>query len=375
MKGYGLYPLTPRVRFVPPVFILFNKGDVIIGKEIKYQVQNNIVIGRTCRGNEFIIDLEDYDLIKQYQWKVKPDFGMICKLDNKSISMHSLIVGYNPVIHRNGNKFDNRKENLTSAKGYHNDGKTVLNGYIVIYKPEHPRAFGNGCVYEHVLVAEEMLGRHLKEEECVHHIDLNRQNNDKSNLIIFTTNSDHISYHAGGEKILQEDGTYKTEFDENIWYRYINQCKNEGNKESVVVKTRHQKKKLCPLCKTNYMWKGSSMCKECRNRLLAEKKKEPKIYTPRETRDICPVCGVNLKRKKSKMCSECYKKERCKNIPPKEELESLIYDIPFMQIGRMYGVNGNSVRRWCKKYGLPYRKKDMESQIIEINQENFLNVS
>ena len=373
----GLISLLPGVRISSAVFILYNKGEIFIGKGIKYQVQDDIVIGRTCRGNEFIIDTEDYELIKQYKWKVKNDFGMICKSDGKSISMHSLIVGYNPVIHKNGNKFDNRKENLASAKGYHNNGKTVLNGYIAIYMPMHPKAFSNGCVYEHVLVAEEILGRYLNEEECVHHIDFNRKNNDKSNLIVFASNSDHVSYHAGGDLIPQPNGTYKTQFDENIWYRYINQCKDEENKKSVIAKIRHQKKKMCPVCKINYMWKRSSMCKECRNIFLAENKKEPKTCRPSNTKDICPVCEVNQKQKKAKMCSECYKKEQAKNIPSKEILESLIYNVPFMQIGRMYGVDGNSVKKWCKKYGLPHMKKDMKPKIINIDvkQENSLNVS
>ena len=77
-----------------------------------------------------------------------------------------------------------------------------------IYDPEHPNASSNGCVYEHVLVAEKILGRHLNKEETVHHIDGNKKNNDPDNLMIFATNGDHIAYHTGMQAWSNN----------NIWY-------------------------------------------------------------------------------------------------------------------------------------------------------------
>jgi len=61
----------------------------------------------------------------------------------------------------------------------------------------HNRANKDGYVYTHILVAEEILGRPLTDEECVHHIDENRKNNNPDNLMVFRSNSDHISYHRG----------------------------------------------------------------------------------------------------------------------------------------------------------------------------------
>lgn len=40
--------------------------------------------------------------------------------------------------------------------------------------------------YQHDEVIEEILGRPLKKDECVHHIDGNPQNNDKKNLVCCT---------------------------------------------------------------------------------------------------------------------------------------------------------------------------------------------
>ena len=53
--------------------------------------------------------------------------------------------------------------------------------------------------YEHILVAEQMLGRKLRGGECVHHIDHNKQHNTPDNLMVFASLADHARFHAGGE--------------------------------------------------------------------------------------------------------------------------------------------------------------------------------
>ena len=65
------------------------------------------------------------------------------------------------------------------------------------------------------------------------------------------------------------------------------------------------------------------------------------------------------------MCKECWQKEIEKNIPSKEELENLIYKIPFTRIGEMYGVSDNAIRKWCKKYDLPYKRDDIKKEKIK----------
>ena len=79
----------------------------------------------------------------------------------------------------------------------------TLNGYVVVYKPEHPKAMRSECwdgyVYEHVVMAEEDYGRSLTEHEEVHHLDLDRSNNSPSNLIILEKRS-HRKLHAWIDK-------------------------------------------------------------------------------------------------------------------------------------------------------------------------------
>lgn len=80
--------------------------------------------------------------------------------------------------------------------------------YKELYLPNHHRAKVNGCVDEHIILAETKLGRPLKDGEVVHHIDKDKLNNDPNNLMIFASNSAHITYHKGGKLIELEDGTY-----------------------------------------------------------------------------------------------------------------------------------------------------------------------
>jgi hypothetical protein len=67
-------------------------------------------------------------------------------------------------------------------------------GYVLVYMPTHHRAKPNGYVYEHVVVAEGMIGRQLRENEDVHHLDFNRANNREENLLVLE-HAQHTKLH------------------------------------------------------------------------------------------------------------------------------------------------------------------------------------
>ena len=67
---------------------------------------------------------------------------------------------------------------------YWNGGRYVdrLNGYVHIYKPNHPFAKKRGYVLEHRLVMEKSLGRYLRKNEIVHHRNKVKTDNRIENL-------------------------------------------------------------------------------------------------------------------------------------------------------------------------------------------------
>ena len=85
------------------------------------------------------------------------------------------------------------------AKGidHHNwkGGIYTTNGYIFEYAPDHPEAgAGKGYVLQHRLVVESQLGRRLKPDELVHHINEDTKDNRIENLEIMSR-PEHVSYH------------------------------------------------------------------------------------------------------------------------------------------------------------------------------------
>ena len=87
---------------------------------------------------------------------------------------------------------------------------------------------------------------------------------------------------------------------------------------------------------------------------------------------FCKECGKEITRySESGLCSDCIKsKTRIVNRPSREELKQMIRTMPFTQIGTMYGVSDNAVRKWCKTYQLPQKK----TEINQFTNEDWLEV-
>ena len=74
---------------------------------------------------------------------------------------------------------------------------------------------------------------------------------------------------------------------------------------------------------------------------------------------ICKSCGALIDNH-AKLCAKCHRASVQKMWPTRDYLKNLIRTIPFEEIGKMFNVTGNAVRKWCKAYNLPYRVKDIK---------------
>lgn len=199
---------------------------------------------------------------------------------------------------------------------YYNGYKIYMcNGYEEIYLPNHHKAKKNGGVSVHIMVAEEMLGRPLNNEEEVHHIDGNRENNNPDNLMVFASKSDHITYH----KVINNNNSDYVLYRLNGVYHCVRNLNILDNREVIIYSDgKIAKKKLCP---------------ECGNVISYE----------------------------SKVCNKCNSlHNRLVERPLREELKEEIRTTSFLQLGKKYGVSDNAIRKWCDGYGLPRKTSEIK---------------
>lgn len=76
--------------------------------------------------------------------------------------------------------------------------------------------------------------------------------------------------------------------------------------------------------------------------------------------NYCIDCGAEIS-KGAIRCSNCdhIKQYRCVH-PNREELKELIRTKSFVKIGEDFDVSDNTIRKWCRKENLPYKKSEIK---------------
>ena len=75
----------------------------------------------------------------------------------------------------------------------------------------------------------------------------------------------------------------------------------------------------------------------------------------------CKICGKE-KSREGVLCEECARKaQRRAERPSREELKQLIRKNPLVQVGLMFNVSDNAIRKWCIAENLPSKKSEINS--------------
>lgn len=83
-------------------------------------------------------------------------------------------------------------------------------------------------------------------------------------------------------------------------------------------------------------------------------------YPLRAHKHYCQLCGAEIS-SDAQLCRDCaqYQNRKVQQRPDRNTLLLEIVQLGFVGVGRKYGVSDKAVCKWCKKYGLPTRKKEL----------------
>lgn len=135
-----------------------------------------------AKTNDQIAKEQGCSVVHVYNHLVK--FGLIDMEKGKKERKHNAFLRRHP----NGHK-------TPILTRWYGDKRKYGPGYVKVFNPGHPFASRQGAIPEHRFVMEQFLGRYLTKEEVVHHRDQNKRNNDLTNLLLFSSNGQHIHFH------------------------------------------------------------------------------------------------------------------------------------------------------------------------------------
>lgn len=125
---------------------------------------------------------------------------------------------------------------------------------------------------------------------------------------------------------------------------------------------------LISLINRGKIWVNSNLKYPLRNR----EKRHCKINQQKRSNSKSGFCidckkPISYTSTRCRSCDIDYRREKGKEEKPvsRDELKELVRTTSFLELGREFGVSDNAIRKWCKLYDLPSRKRDIEKYTDE----------
>lgn len=284
-----------------------------------FEFTSDTCIGYTRKGERFLVDLDKFDLIKDYTWYMSSDGYVRTNVSGGShrqvqLSLHRLIMQCptgKMVDHVRGKttRFDNRSCNLRLCTNTEN---------------QHNRRATNALNIKGVAYVER---RHKYQTQI--QVD------------------GKLKYLGMFVDRVEAALTYDRAALQYFWqFACLNNV--QGPPRPPVVKVPKSTLESQPKAVT----------------LESHRMKQP--HKPRiRPYYVCPSCGGRCTNP-NQVCIACHKErydrefhERHGDIN-RDSLKQLIRSTPFTTIAKQYGVSDNAIRKWCKKYNLPTKSNEIK---------------
>ena len=123
---------------------------------------------------------EEY-LTREYVDKNRSQTSIAQELNCSITLVREMLLKYGIEINKEKNH-----SFISSANNKFGTYITQDKDYLLIYSPNHPKANSRGYVRLHVILAEYYFDTTIEDGEVVHHVNGDRQDNRKENLVIMT---------------------------------------------------------------------------------------------------------------------------------------------------------------------------------------------